>query len=273
MKKLIIACSIMITANTFALNFEKVDVNHLNFNFDGTSGVANLTAGHYETSKFSFSTGNSEALVAKEGNLFNVQYHNLDFHLNLESGGLLDSLGTVDVQNLSIELIPNKKLAVYVDKFSAEIGEGVQDFNHVEIECAQRSRSSLYTDYLLPCLSLGRIKLPLLNLDSKSSMTVAKAIETEDVQGTLGILKNLKNIRVNIIENRYMITFVAKFIINLKANASGAANFNQETNELTLSLEKAKAGIFSIRSKVLKEISKANIKNVRVEGRNIIIKL
>lgn len=273
MKKLLFACSLLLMTNVFALEFEKVDADQLNLNFDGTSGVANITAGHYQTSKFNFSTGNSEALLAKEANLLNIQYQNLDFNLKLESGGMLDSIGKVDVQNLSIELVPSKKLSLFVDRFSAEIGDGIQEFNHVEIECAQKSRSNVYTDYLLPCLSLGRMKLPRLDLDSVSSMTVAKAIETEEVQGTLGLLSKIEDIKVNIIENRYMITFKAKFIININALASGAVTFNSETSELVLSLEKAKAGIFSIRSKILKEIQKANIKNVKVKGRNIIIKL
>ncbi|MCP4914856.1 MAG: hypothetical protein GY909_17185 [Oligoflexia bacterium] len=272
MNKLIMLFALLLNFQVMALEFERVDIDNLNLSFDGRSGSANLTAGHYKTSKFAFALGASEAYMAKESNLLHLQYQSLDFHLDLEQGGLLDSLGKVDVDGLSLELIPGQKLALFSNRISAEIGDGVQDFNNISVECANRSRSQLYTDYLLPCLTLGRVTLPELKLDSLSSFTVAKALETEEENSVQGIDK-IENIKLNIINNRYMLTFKAKFIFKLKITASGGANFNSETSELTLSLEKAKAGIFSVRSKILKEIKKAKIKNVRVEGRNIIIKL
>lgn len=276
MNKLIMVLAVLLNFQVMALEFERVDIDNLNLSFDGRSGSANLEAGHYKTSKFTFAIGASEAYMAKESNLLHLQYQSLDFHLDLEQGGVLDSIGKVDVDGLSLELVPGQKLALRSNRISAEIGDGIQDFNNIVVECANRTRSSLYTDYLLPCLTLGRVSLPELKLDSLSSKTVANALETEETleaQNSVKGIDKIENIKLNIINNRYMLTFKAKFIIKLKITAGGAAHFNSETSELTMSLEKAKAGIFSVRSKILKEIKKANIKNVRVEGRNIIIKL
>ena len=62
-----------------------------------------------------------------------------------------------------------------------------------------------------------------------------------------------------------------KWLFKFKIKMEGASTYDPLTGQAVFVLKKAKVGWFSVRSKILKEIKKANITNVTVEGRNIII--
>lgn len=272
-KTLILIITYLLTFSIFGIEFKKVEMNDLNFSFKDQQGEARFNSAFYQTDKFSFGMGQSEILLQRNENRLSLYHGDLEFTLNLTTDGMINSINEIHLQNIDFEILPNELFNLNLTRVYAHIGNGMQEFNNIAIEChIKNSRNkNEYISYLLPCFENGFVSIPRLNLDQLSQFTVTNALNPED--NTTESLKDLKDIKLIIKDKKFLLSLKTKIVFNFTVKAEGYARYIKDESSIHLKLEKAKAGIFSVKSKILKEIKEANLKNVKVIGDNIIIQI
>jgi hypothetical protein len=102
--------------------------------------------------------------------------------------------------------------------------------------------------------------------------TVAKDIE-EDFSKRINIPLAARNLRLVVKSSTFSGSVLLDSWINATLYLGGKTDYNKKSNQLTLTLLKAKLGYFSIRKFLLKRLAKMNIESVKVNGSNIVIDL
>ena len=121
-----------------------------------------------------------------------------------------------------------------------------------------------------PCFDVSRLYIPEIILAEVSQNTLGKIVNTTN-EKIFGGPKFIKELKLHILRGKFYLSAYTKWLFKLKFKMEGTSSYNELTGQAVFHVKKAKVGIISIRSLLLKEIKKAKIKNVTVEGRNIII--
>jgi len=269
MKRLIapFATGLLLTltsASATEIQFEK-----LNAYFSQDTGSLEASHLSYKGESIHISLNEELLELKRDEKQFSASKDGIRAALPIEGQGVLSSLDNVEVVQAAGHFLPGEVLAFKADHLSAAIGDGVQTFDQLLISCRRfdRAGGGLDLHWLVPCQEQGYFSLPTLRLDKQSVNTVSKALGVDK-----GIDK-LNDVQMIVSRNAFLLSFEAKFLFNRKVKASGTVVIDQVNNQVQLKLISAKAGIFGIKSKLLSELAKANIKNISVNGDLIVIQL
>ena len=205
--------------------------------------------------------------IEKSETQFILKQENITFKYGYEKDTFLDTVGLFQVEHLSVDLKKSQALKVDLRNIAVEIGDGVQSLPHLSLNCKKTSK--FLAEFALPCLELGYLSIKEVLLDSKSTDTVTKALTSGDMG--IAALDKLENIELAIMNGRYTLSLKTKFIFNIKVKATGSMRFDEKNQQLIIKLEKAKAGFFSVKKRLLKEIREADFKAVKVNGDVIVV--
>lgn len=269
-------------AGAKAAEFKNVDI--ANFTVDYKNGMGTAAFEHLKVQVGDLHVSLKDYLVDINKDESNILFAKEDTSLLVDKiqGSVIDSVEILALHNASIYINPETALKFHMDGGEFAMGDGTHTLGELSLECkAEQGRNGDVMSFLRPCFKLGRLSIPYLNIDELSKDTVGKFFPVDEIEGEehreemkkLKGPEELKNINLQVFNNKYFLTLNTKFIFKLKLKMEGSATYQEDQNRIVFSVDKAKVGWFSVRKLVLKEIKKAGIKNVEIFGYNIIINL
>ncbi len=151
------------------------------------------------------------------------------------------------------------------------IGDGHQEFKNLEIDCAL---SAANLSPLKSCLFNFNFKLEQITIDPSSFKTVQTLIP-----GSLTLIAKKKKswifeeVHASAGAQNFSLSFKLKLLLKLKFSVAGKLLDLPKTQEIGFTFTSAKLSLFSIKGLLLKAIELASIKNLRVEGDTLFLKL
>jgi hypothetical protein len=231
--------------------------------------------GELKSQSFSFEKAPLKIISQSESLLLDSDGDKLTFQLsqtkllwNFKKDSLINNLSFIDISNLNFSYSKKEKVHLKWDSAAFEICKGPQAFGSLELKCRKlKNKKGASLSIFTPCLQLGQLKIPVLRFNNLSQKTVSKALASP-----AGI-KKIEDITLSIMNHQFGLQFKAKYLFKLKVKCKGQVQFDQKSSRLIIHLQKAKIGWFSVKSRLLKEIKKSGIKNVKVKGTSIIIQI
>lgn len=202
-----------------------------------------------------------------EGN-FKTQIDDIQFSYSFGKESFLSGLQGISTSNLTVDYLENKRLRVENNGLLIEHSGTRQLVPELSLTCAAQATESLIGDVSSQCLHLGRLKVPSLNFDDLSGKQVSKSLG-----GEMAIDK-IEEIDLMILQKSFNLSFRVKLLFRWKVKASGSIDYTQNeagNSVISIHLDKAKVGFLSLKGRLLKEISEANLESVKVQGDRILI--
>jgi hypothetical protein len=284
--KIIISLILISLLNPSAFaGVEQISIQDFSFHYDGHNGQGNFSKVALNTDTIDFNAEDYHVDLIKHQNHMIIAKADTKVKLQTVEGDMLSSLGQIVIDDLSVNIIQNRKLSIALTRADIEIGDGTHQFNNLRLKClSSPSRNGDVLSFLLPCMKNGYFSIPeiALSKESKSSMIEAFAIETfilkylnesEDFKPSGLAPKKLKDIKLKVTNNNFTLNAKVKILFNLKVKGAGKIYYHTQNSELEIYLDKIKVGFIGITNKVLKAVKKANMKNVRVSGHSIFVSL
>ncbi|GAB4011598.1 MAG: hypothetical protein Fur0010_06310 [Bdellovibrio sp.] len=251
------------TAMALDLSFEQ-----LNLQYSGANGRLEAASIDYTSESVEIKLDDEVLDLVKEEGKISALKEGLKASLLLKDQNILDSVSFIELTDAQGRFAPGQTLALKTSHVAFELGNGIQTFNNITLSCEKfSSLTSVDLNWISPCQDQGFFSIPELRLDKNSVSTVGKAL------GVNLSIDKLKDIQLVVSNKRFMLGFEAKYLFNWKVKATGTLVVNTDENQVEMNIISAKAGIFNIKSKLLKEIQDSNIKNIKVSGDTIIISL
>ncbi len=271
--------------NTLYGSSELLNIKNLSVQYDGKIGSANFTDLAVKTHFLEFQASQYYFDIEKKEDSISILWPDNKLTLKTVEGDLLSNLGIVQLEGLNLEIIKNDQFSLSLEKAIFEIGNGLQEIKKLDLKCKSGSnRNGDIFSFLLPCLKYSVFYMPKIILPKEAQGSVAKAFDIESFNllykekghrvSEKGLIPNeLKNVLINISNNRFSLKAKIKILFNLKVKGQGTIHFHQQSSEVEVKLKKIKIGIIGIKKAVLKAIRESNLSNVRVVGESIFIKV
>ena len=201
-----------------------------------------------------------------ESSQFNAQYEGVNLNYSTHEDSIISGISTIQTDFLDVDYQKGSNLSLSTNGLYIAHSGGQQEIPQFSLSCRQQSQS-LLEDIAHQCLSLARLEIPEVQLDSLSGQAVAKAL-TE-----ISSVDTIDDISLFVNEGAYQLSLKIKYLFNWKVKSTGTVSFNEETGVVKIYVAKAKVGFLSVRSKLLKELRNANLSSVTVDGNNILIQI
>jgi hypothetical protein len=272
---------LFITFNLYAsenLNLNRAKLNNLNLNFEKSNGhisfdelswQTNLHSAQIKENALSFNYEEANKKLSLNHDLFNGQYM-------LSSFKLPSVMSFLDIESLNLNFQEGRELSIELQNLKAHIGNDVQQLQQIQLSCAQ-TNGAFDLSTLSQCLSNMGLNVQQITLAASSSETYY-ALFPDSIAGKKNFLtpKTFNDIELNTLNNAFSLSFTTKLLVKFKIQI--VVNLNLVVNknsglQLKIAISRAKVSIFNIKSLLLFAIKKANIKNVTVEGDQVLITL
>ena len=249
---------------------EEVRLEDFSIQFE--QGVGQISSGKftYKDSLLSLSSPSINQGFSLEDSFFESSLGGIEVGYQLDQDGVISKIKALHTQNLNFDYIPGTRLALSSSGISISQTEGSQYIPTLDLECKKEPTKSSISELINPCLELGRLEMPILDLDQLSSAAISKTLT--GIKSNKGIEK-IEEISMLVFNRNFQLSFKAKFLFKLKVKAQGQIDYNEDQGTIRIHLKKAKVGIFSIRKTLLKELREANISGVTISGNFITLKI
>ena len=267
-----------------------VTLENLNLNFRDNHGTAtsNFIKVEHDVGEMQWNDLNSEFVRGENG----VEFRDDKIHAKIKTQFLGDfaKVAALGLSNAHIYLDPGKLLNLSFDSVSLDTGKGETNLGALALKCKDQSSNAAGPEsvdinaFIAPCLKLGSLKIPHLDLPEKTThsltetVTVQSLIESglinQENPGNEGLKpKSLDNILLYLINNSFQLSLETKILIKIKLIVQGLAALDQEHSQMSFTIQKAKIGIIPVKSLLMKAIAEAKIDNVTVAGDRITVQL
>lgn len=271
------------TANALGLNHLKI--RSLNVNYDGSQGTVDASVFDVATGSTAIEASDYHLEVSKlDGNMY---FEKSDTRITLSDieESLFGSLGVLQVGNLNLEYISSGQLMLNFDSVGVESGDGIHSIGKVDLKCkSSATRNGDIFSFLTPCTEYGVLYIPEFVFSNESKKSIESAFQVNEFQKAFfedghdvsvkGILPDrIKNLLINVKDNKFTLKGKVKVLFNLKLKGNGTIRFHEQGSELEIHLSKVKVGFIGITGTIIKKIKEAKLKNTRVVGNSIFIKI
>jgi hypothetical protein len=275
MKCWIVALGVLSTiSSAHAIELGRLSAENFSLHFSSGQGAVSADSVSFYQNRWGLKLTTPTIDLARDEERFHASYEGLDTALDLSLSPMLASISQLNVSIGQLDLTPSERIEAQFERLSFEMGEGEQNFDGVRLSCRrteQKNRSDDALTWVSPCFDLGLLKIPVLKVAEKSAATLTRALSATAEKGMN--FNQVKDITLMQSGGRFTLSLEAKYIFNWTVKASGQSFVDEKNRKMVFVLEKAKAGIFSVKSKILKELGKADIKNITVDGDRISIGL
>ncbi len=286
MKKLILllAVSLFCTAG-FSADLRHLKIRLLNVDYDGSQGYAEASVLDASLGSTAIETNGYHLDVSKLDGVMTFDKGDTKIIMNDIENGVFGSLGVLKINNLNLDYVSSGMLALNFDSVAMQAGDGVHEMGKLDLKCKSTStRNGDIFSFLTPCTEYGVLYMPefLFSPESNKSLVDAFAInefETMYIEEghkitAKGLLPDrIKDLLINIKDNNFTLNGKVKILFNLKLKGNGSIHFHNQTSELEVKVDKVKVGIIGITGALLKKLKEAKLKNVRVSGNSIFVKI
>lgn len=191
--------------------------------------------------------------------LFHLEHQDFQVSYDFGKEGMLSGIARVESENLNLYYQKERKVEVVSQGLLLEHSKGTQYLPAFTLRCSAPAQKSLVEDVSGMCLNLGTLQIPTLEFDQLSAKAVAKALNTKG-------LDKIEEVKLYIVNGGVNLSFKARFLFKWTVKIEGNISYDSERGVATLKLDKAKAGIFSVKKTILKQIREANLSSVTVNG-------
>jgi hypothetical protein len=211
--------------------------------------------------------------------LFHLEHPDFQASYDFGKEGLLSGIEKVQTQNFNLVYLKEKRVDVQSTGLLLSHSKGTQFLPAFNLKCSANAQKSLVKDVSGMCLHLGSLRVPVVEFDQLSGFTVAKALNVDELTNKLNIksfnkgLDKIEELKVFVMNGDLNISFKARFLFNWTVKIKGSVNYSEENQSLTIKIDSARAGIFSVKKTVLKQIREANLSSIKVDGDVLTIKL
>lgn len=251
--------------------FQMVNGNTQIVNFDGQVHAQKL---QIETSSLSFESNGFEGYVETVEQTIHFQQHDqLISFKNFDQArwSFLRELRMVD-SNVLWE--KDHYINLSIPYLGVTLGDRYQYIEQLQAQCASNGNRSRLSAFLGPCLENAFLSTPRIDLDQLSLELVNEVFSDHGLQSLqqgpqpqfLG--GDLRNVELVIKDGSYALNAQTRILFNVRLRLEGGVYYNQETNQLFISINRARAGIFSVKSRLLRSLRD---KGVPLSGDTIVI--
>ncbi len=190
------------------------------------------------------------------------------FELDLSMFGISDAR-SISLSSLSFNNDP-KKLALSFSSAKALDDDFQLSVSGPSVDCTRTSKfDDIKVDLLSNCLKNSKFRISSLDFQSdKSEFT-----NLIDEEGTASNKIDLSDFKLDINSGKFKGEVKSSMSKGLTIKVEGLSKFKIETNEIEIKLDKAKAGIFNIRSTIFNELQKMDSDTLHVNEPYITIQL
>lgn len=242
-------------------------IENLNANYRspaGTGKVAYLNIEDFGEYK------NANLEVENYNGLLQFMIEDKQFELDLSMLGISDA----EEINFSTLNFQNSDSSIGLNVASGMAKDQEKDFNlsfsSASITCQKaQTYEDIKTELLANCLNNANISLGKLDFQ-KQELTLQSFVQDNlEIQGGF----DLSNFKVNIASGKYKAETKSSVSSGMTIKLEGLTNYNIDEKIIEIKIDKAKAGIFSIKSKIFDELRKIESESITVNEPFIYITL
>jgi len=286
MKKLFLLLAVFLFSTAgFSADLRHLKIRLLNVEYDGSHGYAEASVLDAALGSTTIETNGYHLDVSKLDGSMTFDKGDTKIILNDIGNGLFGSLGVLRVNNLNLDYVNSGMLALNFDSVAMQAGDGVHEMGKLDLKCKSTStRNGDIFSFLTPCTEYGVLFMPEFLFSPESSKSRQDAFALNEFEqmyieeghkiSAKGLLPDrIKDLLINIKDNRFTLNGKVKILFNLKLKGNGSIRYHEQSEELEVRVDKVKVGIIGITKTVLKKLKEAKLKNIRVSGNSIFIKI
>ncbi len=161
-------------------------------------------------------------------------------------------LSKIELRNGHLDWIDQKKFFLRFDYGSVGVNQRSQYLEKLYLSCeALQERSQKPWPFAI-CLESAKLTVPKLELDQLSFDTLAKSLDQKS--NSPASSRVITEVDLSIHQNTFQLLGRTKILFNVRLTINGSIQYNSERNQILLKFNQVKAGIFSVKSRFLKEL-------------------
>lgn len=258
---------------------EKIVIKDTNLSLEDTVGRMTSEELEYSSGALRFYATPADFSFSLNEGLFHLDHPDFQVSYDFGKEGLLSGVEKVQTQNFNFVYLKEQRVDVQSTGLLLKHSKGSQFLPAFNLKCSANAQKSLIKDVSGMCLHLGSLRVPVVEFDQLSGASVAKALEIEELANEIGIksinkgLDKIEDLKLFVMYGKLNLSFKARFLFKWTVQVEGDVKYNEEEQVLTVKIDSAKAGIFSIKKTLLKQIREANLSSVTVDGDLLTVKL
>jgi hypothetical protein len=282
MRTLLVMATMLMAMPVFGM-YPIIKVENISGQFENNKGSAFAESAKYDLKEAIITHKRIDVDFYKPSKNLVLSDDNTSVQLNFDFS-FMNVFKAFHFEGLNIES-DLKHFNVFAPSFVLDIEPNKYTINEIEVDTDIRNEPNVDQDIdiLQGFLLKGELNVKSIlfgKLNQKEMIqdfmnenpTVAKDIE-EDFSKRINIPLAARNLRLVVKSSTFSGSVLLDSWINATLYLGGKTDYNKKSNQLTLTLLKAKLGYFSIRKFLLKRLAKMNIESVKVNGSNIVIDL
>lgn len=161
-------------------------------------------------------------------------------------------LSKIEFQNGHLDWINQKKFFLRFDYGSVGLNQRSQYLEKLYLSCKALQETSQKPWLFAICLESAKLTVPKLELDQLSFSTLAKSLDQKS--NSPASSRVITEVDLSIHQNNFQLLGRTKILFNVRLTINGSIQYNPERNQILLKFNQVKAGIFSVKSRFLKEL-------------------
>lgn len=274
---ILILFAILVGIPTSAWGVDELRLENLNLSYQQSKAVLNGNHITFLNSPLSFQADNPQFDFSIKEGFFSFEHPDFNFSYDFGKESFLAGLKEIETESLNVTYLKENRLEIFNSGAYVSHKNGKHYIPELNLKCAANPQENkLIGDLSNMCLWLGSVRIPVLEFDQLSGAAVLKALTGNEISDkSIGIqaLDRVEEVALNIMNKDLYLSFKARFLFKWKVKVQGRIDYDENRGIVTINIDSAKAGIFSIKKTILKKISEANLESVTVEGDNITIHL
>jgi len=270
-KKIIFLLLIIIIniSNIFANDYIKVSNLDLEFNGDLGELTADLVTISNELADIKLTYLNYDLFNDKS--IIQITNDNQNLKVKKNKFKLLDNISFLEISSSHLIISNNNELKFNASEVQLELAKGIQQLQQIKVTCLNTSEANM--SLIDVCLQRSTISISEIETDEEKSLFFQEILTNEITSKIFNI--KIKDLVFLLSRGSIYGQFDVDTIINIPIKIWGEIFYEETRNNHTvkIKLEKVKIGFINSTKLVLKALKKLKIKNLTIEGNNIIIQL
>lgn len=266
MKKILLATCALISSFTFA-QLPVGKIQNLNANYRSPAGTGKVQ--YINLSDFG-EYSNADVEVENYNGLLQFSIADKQFELDLSMLGITDA-EEINFSNLNF-LNETSQINLSISKANAKDSEKDlnMDFSGASVTCKRKVKyDDIKTDLLKNCLDNSNISLSKLNLNKSSFQMKSLVSDDFEIQGGF----DLSSFKIDVFNNKFKAETKSSISSGLTIKLEGTSVYKVDESIIEIRIDKAKAGILNIKSKLFDALKDMESESISVREPFIYIDL
>lgn len=175
-------------------------------------------------------------------------------------------LSKLEMLNGHLDWVDQRKFLIRFDYGSVGVNQRSQELEKLYLSCQALQEKSQKPWLFAICLESAKLTIPKLELDQLSAETLSKSLSRSSNSDS----RVITEVDLRVHQNNFQLLGRTKILFNVRLTINGNIQYNSETNQLLIRFNQVKAGIFSVKSRFLKELASEGL---RLTGDTLVISL